>query len=486
MNGNLVYDEWSHAAQQLGSLLQPQHIFSGASELDLQSLFFQYPLFLGLATGAGEPVFIRKGTKLSVRYPDFLIFFYGAASFDIFEVKRPSNTVITHKGTLTKKTEKGIEQLLLYDRIFQKGRSSIIGGGKTEGLLPPRLILVAGGYVAPGDSLSGKCTPKDDFERIAEAMGKSKYQDLFRSKRLIVTTSATLIEATQVAKKKQALLSSSEANRQIGRRWARQRVSLAASFVITEPGATWQKVGRSVQDKPFGLIEEGTPVSRIAEEYSDQLLQTISHILPGPPDSTNLLNATMLLSEICLYEQDGDLPIGRWEHTATYRALDLLKGLPSQHQEHLVHQLSRIMAVDRSEDVIGAMSHMGRKFPALTEYMRSERAWGNRLRAIYEARSSRRPLTIMDAHIAYLLALHGDNSAADLLNQFAQNKAMMADVASWNLLHAYRKPKGLLESMHQKANSDDDNLRRFKSWHQAVYSGYSTMLEAEHLAGFVR
>ena len=243
----------------------------GTDEHVLQSLFWEHPLFLGLATEAGKPALIQKGTRLGNGKPDFLIFFYGAASFDIVEVKPPCNTVLTRKGTLTKMTEKGIDQLLGYDKIFQKGRNSISNGH----LSPPRLIFVAGRCVSSEDNLEEDRSPQKDLKRIARVMENSKYRKLFMEKRLRVTTLATLLKSTQVAEKDQPLLSPSAVNRQIGRTLARLRLFDMIIKISKDQNPTWQKVSAH-------LKKVENPVNRITEEYSDQLLNSISSILRVP------------------------------------------------------------------------------------------------------------------------------------------------------------------------------------------------------------
>jgi hypothetical protein len=183
------------------------------------------------------------------------------------------------------------------------------------------------------------------------------------------------------------------------------------------------------------------------------------------------LNSQLQLADWLLYEENGDMPCGQWEHGSTYGALNIL-ATSSALWEAIAGRLLKALAKDRSEDVIGRTSHVLRSAPeSAKRLLLNDRAvrkkWKFPNPEALATEPFRRHLRNF-AEIGYCMALHGDAEAIGFMNQAAAIPHVVHDLARWNSLHSKRNPSELMGSLQRKVEAPTENEKPIVPWHKAI------------------
>lgn len=483
-------------ARELRELL---NLPDGQNERSLQSWLVAHPHVLAYVPGLGEFSVVRMEINLQRKSMDIVVSFFGNASFDVFELKRP-DVDLTRESRNGGELDKAIEQIVEYDDILAAFDGVVLGKMKVQRLAPPRLFVIIGrSHTAEGDEID-----IDHIEQLARERHASK---LATADRLHVLTWDTILNAI-------------DSRVEAVRRFARDDSARAQGFRARHYAAR-ATIRRLVQDMIAGAsrvdaalllqrvtnpVTGGLAVPRLYEpEYGDEIralaIKYAELILAlagrGPLTHSQYKGAVELASTV-LYESDGDLSYAFWEHAGTYDAVDLLKEIPDRASsserareliESIAQGLIRAMARDKSNACIGAASHIARTFRMHTplcvapermlELMGSDasvEAWSfmsTTLSSIASGRSNQYSWYLQSTHVAYLRAMMGDEIAADLLNSCAASSEAVAAATVFNTAHAYRDPMRLQDGLLAKANSPLPYLKCLVPWHKAISASFS-------------
>ncbi len=451
------------------------------NEHDVHGWVLLDPDIVGNWLNAGQPIFLRKEPTLSRRRADMLVWFYGASSYDIIEFKWDRELLTTRTGKITMACDRAIEKLMENVKAVSAGRAKLEGSGLFRKIptpdYPPRGILI-------GKIPTGGADDEEDDSIIENALRSSRWWEYREQGILLVTTFRSLWKKSQpgtITDEESGHYSGTGNARLLRKRLIRDAISWSFQSRLGCPFNRMQfekDISQHADDVLLSL-QNSPPRSfridsaAIAEEglvVIDRLID--SGLLSSQCIDASLVNALLLLSDLLFYEQDGDLPCGRWEHGSTYPAIHLLECHPELTNE-ISKRLTDVVRLDTSEDAIEIATHLARTMPQKIGEMWQE---DSILSARWPFQSVDRltdpgthPLAIAHVHVGYTSALHGNNAAAGFMNACAKDPVILADIAVWNKMHSARNPNALVRSIEEKAKNPTPKLRTFHEYHKAVF-----------------
>jgi hypothetical protein len=294
----------------------------------------------------------------------------------------------------------------------------------------------------------------------------------FEQELLVVTTWDVLMEKAEKAANGEGVAASRWCNNVVKAvlgnfAWDRdeQRTSLPSLDEFMERAS-----GYDLQDSETLVEARATAVIDILKQL---------RVSPDRELDPQSLNSQLQLADWLLYEVNGDMPCGQWDHSSTYGAVDILAKSPLLWTAIAGHLL-KAMANDSSEDVLGRTSHVLRYAPEHAKKLllddRSVRdTWKFRdPEALVTERL--RPGLVSFIQIGYCLAHHGDSEAIVFMNQAAATPTVVNDLARWYALHAMRNPEQLVQSLRKKVEEPTENQKPFLPWHKAILGATESML----------
>jgi len=436
---------------------------SGASETDFHSFIFEHPELVTCYLNEEQSLAWRKELAFSTGgRVDLFVLFYGRLRCDLIECKGPREPIIENDGT-TRHLDESLGQLAAYRDAFTQG---LVSDDRfrihTEN--QPRLVLI--GNVKTQFRISAL----EQAALLEKALRRSpEWKNDYDRGLLIVTTWDMLAEKAENARGvATSRWCSNVVKAVLGNfAWDRneQRNSLPSldEFMVRASGAY------DLQDSTKTLVEVR------ATAVIDKLKQL--RVSPDRELDSQSLNSQLQLADWLLYEDNGDMPCGQWDHTSTYGARDVLDNNPllwTAISGHLLNALAK----DSSEDVLGRTSHILRYAPEhAKKLLLDDRTVRDRWRfPDPEALATEplRPDLVNFTQVGYCLAHHGDPEAIVFMNQAAATPHVVNDLAQWNTLHAKQNPEGLMQSLQQKVERPTANQKTFLPWHKAIFeaTGY--------------
>jgi hypothetical protein len=436
---------------------------SGASETDFHSFVFEHPELVTCYLGEEQSLAWRKELAFSaVGRVDLFVLFYGRSRCDLIECKGPKEPIIETHGT-TKYLDQSLDQLAGYRYAFTHG---LVSDSRfrihTEN--QPRLVLI-------GDVKKQVClSVSEQAAFIRKALSSNhEWKNDYDRGLLVVTTWDMLAEK---AEKAGGVTTSRWCNNVVKAvlgsfTWDRneQRTSLPSvdEFMVRASGAY------DLQGTTKTLVEVR------ATAVIDKLKQL--RVSPDKELDPQSLNSQLQLADWLLYEDNGDMPCGQWDHMSTYGARDILDNKPLLWTAIAGHLLNAL-AKDSSEDVLGRTSHILRYAPEYAKrLLLDDRTVRDRWRFPDPeafAAEPLRPDLVNFTQVGYCLAHHGDPEAIVFMNQAAVTPHVVNDLAQWNTLHAKQNPEQLMQSLRQKVERPTENQKPFLPWHKAIFeaTGY--------------
>ncbi len=449
----------------------------GANEYDPHNLLLRHPDIVGSWLHAGQPVFLRKEATVGGERPDLLVWFYGAASYDIIECKWYREPLIRNQK-ITPACDSAIERLMGNRDNLIAGRAKLSLSGQTRSVpapdCPPRAILI--GVLGQSGLDHG-----EEAERIEYALRCSRWKDPFEQRILLITTWQKLlsihrptstvdrsehVNARQTLRRRinylvrSALYSSFES--QFGQAFDREKIEERITTDTKAQSALWAA--------RLGSVEVDTAVVQTrAMEVIERLVET--DLLRDQQIGPSLVNAFFLLADLLFYEEDGDLGCGQWEHGGTYPAVELIRSHPELHPQ-FSDRITNVVRSDRSENAIGIATHIARTLPSnIAEMWQADKSLSERW-AFDDIDRLKEPgvrgLAIAHLHVGYTAALHGNDEAVRFMNSFAAEPTLLMDAATWNRFHSARDPQALLQSIERKAMNPIPELRPIQKYHRAL------------------
>ncbi len=486
----------AHRNELVRAIRLPQ----GYNECHLQALALRHADVLSHVPGHAEFSVSRINPNPPVCRikPDLVVSFFGAASFDVIELKRPDETLQKKDGLTSLAVHEGVQQLIKYDKAITELGGVMIGKMKLCQPTPSRLVLVIGRSNSDGAPVN--------LVRIQDEVRFHYSDQLPNAKRLEIWTWDTIAEALSArveAVRTHASVDKINSNRRCDH--------AAARTIISRLVDKQSKVSRRVDpskltndastpaiacpEVPDAVVtsEEKERVTAIAGQYA-KLVASFA----GPNKLTlNDYHAAMELASIVLYERDGDLPWRFWEHAGTWGTVDFLKALPERVRGRKLRRdlldgvskgLIAVMSLDSSEGCIGACAHIGRTFcfmdlgltpKGLLERMnhtQSPRGWSameKQLAAASVSGDAAYNWFIPATHVAYLRAMLGERSAADLLTACVANADSVQRLTVYNAAHSYRNPIRLQTGMLEKASNPLPYLEPLVPYHKALSTAFA-------------
>jgi len=443
---------------------------SGANEADFHSFVFNRPELVTCVLGEEQSIAWRKETTLSTKNRlDLVVLFYGRSQYDLIECKGPSQPIIK-KSETTRYLDKSLNQLAKYRKAFSEGRASD-HRFRSLNENPARLILI-------GD-VDGKLPVPDESALLKKELeSRPLWRDDFERELLIVTTWDMVLEkalekAKQIEEAGVVITTSRWCNNVVkdvlgNFAWGRKkRISLPSidEFMARASGR-------------YELQDSLTLVEARAKAILGLLREL--QVSPGSELDTRYLNGQLQLADWMLYEGNGDMPIGQWEHRSTADARDILT--KSTHLwTAIIGRLLKALAKDSSEDVLGRTSHVLRYAPEdAKKLLLDDRPVRDRWRfpdpETFATEPLRRPALVSFIHLGYCLAHHGDSEAIVFMNRAAATPHVVNDVAQWNTLHAKQNPENLVIELRKKAEKPTKDQKAFLPWHKAILEATESML----------
>ena len=441
---------------------------SGASETDFHSSVFNHPELVTCYLGEEQSVAFRKELRFSTGVcVDLFVLFYGRSRCDLIECKGPNEPIIGEHGT-TSHLDASLSQLERYRDAFTSGlacdhRFHVYTENR------PRLVLI-------GDVDKRVSIPVPDQGELLEKALQSNQHWKYDYDRdlLIVTTWDMLEEKARDAEKTGPIATS---------RWCNNVVKDVLGNFAWDKHKHWTSLPSLDQfmeraSGTYDLQDSRTLVEARATAVIDVLKQ-----LRGSLDrelDPHFLNSQLQLADWLLYENNGDMPCGQWDHSSTYGALDILAKSPFMWTAITGHLL-KALAEDSSEDVLGRTSHVLRYAP---EHVKKLLVDDRTVRDKWKfpdpeelATEPLRPNLVNFIQVGYCLAHHGAEEAVVFMNQAAATPRVVNDLAQWNTLHAKEDPEKLMQSLRQKVEAPTENHRPFLPWHKAIFEATGSRLE---------
>lgn len=431
---------------------------SGANEADFHSFVFNHPELVTCYLGEEQSIAWRKEPTFSTKDRlDMLVLFYGRSQCDLIECKGPRQPIIGEHGT-TRHLNASLAQLVRYRNAFMNGRASD-RRLRTQSKNQPRLILI-------GDRQIPIPLPEQAALLKAELEGSPQWKREFAQGLLIVTTWDLLAYEVEDKAKKAGFVKTSRwcnnvvkdvlGNFALDRN--RRRTSLPSIDEFMEQASDW-----------YDLKGSMTSVKARVTSVIDVLKQL--PVLQNRELNPQSLNSQLQIADWMLYEENGDMPCGQWDHSSTYGALDILAKSPLLWTA-ITGRLLKALAEDSSEDVLGRTSHVlryapGRAKKLLLDNRAIRKKW--KFPDMEELASEpKRPAVAIFIQLGYCLAHHGDSEAIAFMNRAAATPDVLNDLARWNTLHAKRNPEKLLKALRRKAEEPTADQKPFLPWHKAI------------------
>ena len=430
------------------------------TEATFQNDLTKCPEILADFLGEGQPVYVRQETPGERERLDILLYFYGAAQFDIVECKARSLPIIGTNGEVERALWDAIVQVEGYRSGFMAGHLKV--PGVIMGTIRPRIMVI--GWSAASLSVD------EESAVVEKALLDSKWATEYQNETLIVTTWRSLAEKRGGGS---AVPRPTEIN------FCARRL-LSDSVRVVTANAQFSNLRNQLESNVSDHLQLFATRRFLSSGPEFEAVQKRANILMKSLEELNLLRAPVMkdlklawaalqIADILLYEEDGDIPWGRWDHGATYPILDLLRE-DGNIATRIAPKVMRILSLDKSADALGRASHLARSFPKeqVAEWWR-DRAFSSTWSFPSPNALLREPRLIPFIQVGYLLAKHGVTDAIDFMNACGDNGDIVARTADWNVIHAAREPKKLEGSLREKAESPDESLGQFSRWHRNLY-----------------
>lgn len=490
---------------QLKELRRAIELPEGMHERHLQTYVLRHAHLLSHVPEHAEFSISRIDAPASRNRPDLVAAFFGAASFDVIELKRPD--VDLQGVTARKEIEDGVNQLIRYDQAIAQLGGVRIGRMTLSAPTPPRLLLVIG-RSSPADG-----TPVD-LQRVQEDVRVCCRGRVLPSQRLELWTWDAIADALATdVEKVRAHATRDRTNsddwrshhaasrRLLGRLVDRQtskREQVDTAKLLKD--ASTPTIAQALMPEAVVAPDEVERVTALTVCYAELVAS-----LAGTATLTlNEHHAAMELASIVLYERDGDLPYRFWEHAGTWGTVEFLKELPGRVSNPKVRRtllgrisagMGKVITLDTSEACIGACAHIGRTFrfvdlglppEELLDCLNGTRArarWAQ-MEELLAAAAVSGPAAyswfVPATHVAYLRTTLGDRSATELLNACAANAESVQRITAYNAAHSYRNPARLQDGLRMKASNPLPFLDALVPWHGALSTAFAPVAESLH------